>query len=93
MKKQIKEWLMSHKGKSLTPELIDTIASSHEHEIGDMLANEGLMLVSEETGKRIKYGRGVSDDCDWSVEGDYGDRPKGYKTLTGAIKSASSQVL
>lgn len=44
MKADFKKWLTLHRGKTLTMEMIQMIATQHEDEIGSMLYNEGLCL-------------------------------------------------
>lgn len=84
MKQDFKKWLSLHKGKTLTPEIIEMISQHHEDEIGDMLYNEGLCLESINTGKNILYGNCEKDNMEWSVQY-FWKTVKEFKTLKGAI--------
>ena len=88
MKQDFKKWLTLHKGKPLTPEMIEIISKKHEDEIGNMLYNEGLCLESMDTGKNIVFGNCEQDDKDWSVQ-DMWKTEREFKTLKGAIKFAN----
>ena len=85
MKHDFKNWLVLHKNKTLTPEIIELISQKHEDEIGDMLYNEGLCLESLDTGKTISYGNCESDNMLWSVQNMW-KTEREFKTLKGAIK-------
>ena len=85
MKHEFKKWLNLHRGKSLTNDMIEMIASRHEDEIGDMLYNEGLCLESIDTGMNILYGNCEKDNTNWAVQ-DMWKTEREFKTLRGAIK-------
>ncbi len=92
MKQDFKKWLTLHKGKSLTPEMIEMIGQKHEDEIGDMLYNEDLSLESSSTGKNIFYGSCEKEDMNWVVQ-DMWKTEKEFKTLKGAVKFANTTPL
>ncbi len=88
MKADFKKWLTLHRGKTLTMEMIQMIATQHEDEIGSMLYNEGLCFESMDTGKNICYANCENDNMNWSVK-DRWETEREFKTLKGAINFAN----